>query len=119
MLEAFRYLVTCGLNLGVNLQMTAMAKYYATETMRRVVNHGMDVVGGRAEIHVISPRSCLLPFSVCVFGQGYHFEELTAARRIKSTTFNEMLFNHLGYTFNRTARAFVGISVALQMHQKA
>ena len=49
MLEAFRYLVTCGLNQGGKpAVMTAMAKYYATETMRKVVNHGMDVVGGRA-----------------------------------------------------------------------
>ena len=49
MLEAFRYLVTCGLNQGGKpAVMTAMAKYYATESMRRVVNHGMDVVGGRA-----------------------------------------------------------------------
>jgi Acyl-CoA dehydrogenases len=38
MLEAFRYLVTCGLNQGGKpAVMTAMAKYYATETMRKVV----------------------------------------------------------------------------------
>ena len=49
MLEAFRHLVTCGLNQGGTPSvMTAMAKYYATETMRSVVNDGMDVVGGRA-----------------------------------------------------------------------
>lgn len=49
MLEAFRYLVTCGLNQGgTPAVMTAMAKYYATETMRKVVNHGMDIAGGRA-----------------------------------------------------------------------
>ena len=49
MLEAFRYLVTCGLNQGGKpAVMTAIAKYYATETMRKIVNHGMDVVGGRA-----------------------------------------------------------------------
>ena len=42
MLEAFRYLVTCGLNQGGKpAVMTAMAKYYATETMRKIVNHGM------------------------------------------------------------------------------
>ena len=46
MLEAFRYMVTCGLNQGgTPAVMTAMAKHYATETMRKVVNHGMDVVG--------------------------------------------------------------------------
>ena len=37
MLEAFRYLVTCGLNQGgTPAVMTAMAKYYATETMRKL-----------------------------------------------------------------------------------
>lgn len=48
MLEAFRYLVTCGLNQAVNLgSHDGYGKYYATETMRKLVNHGMDVVGGR------------------------------------------------------------------------
>jgi len=36
--------VTCGLNQGgTPAVMTAMSKYYATETMRKVVNHGMDI----------------------------------------------------------------------------
>ncbi|NNH39550.1 acyl-CoA dehydrogenase [Acinetobacter terrae] len=133
MLEAFRYLVTCGLNQGGKpAVMTAMAKYYATETMRRVVNHGMDVVGGRAvqmgprnflalyyqtiPVSITVEGANILSRSLMIFGQGsmrchpYLFEELQLLQaEDKNTalnTFNEMLFKHLGYTFNRTACAF-------------
>jgi len=133
MLEAFRYLVTCGLNQGGKpAVMTAMAKYYATETMRRVVNHGMDVVGGRAiqmgprnflalyyqaiPVSITVEGANILSRSLMIFGQGsmrchpYLFEELQLlqAKDKESAldTFNDMLFKHLGYTFNRTARAF-------------
>ncbi|WP_180155973.1 acyl-CoA dehydrogenase [Acinetobacter sp. YH12045] len=133
MLEAFRYLVTCGLNQGGKpAVMTAMAKYYATETMRKVVNHGMDIVGGRAvqmgprnflalnyqaiPVSITVEGANILSRSLMIFGQGsmrchpYLFEELQLLQaQDKNTalnTFNEMLFKHLGYTFNRTARAF-------------
>ncbi|MFD1436765.1 acyl-CoA dehydrogenase [Acinetobacter terrae] len=133
MLEAFRYLVTCGLNQGGKpAVMTAMAKYYATETMRRVVNHGMDVVGGRAvqmgprnflalyyqtiPVSITVEGANILSRSLMIFGQGsmrchpYLFEELQLLQAKDKdtalTTFNEMLFKHLGYTFNRTAHAF-------------
>ena len=71
MLEAFRYLVTCGLNQGgTPAVMTAMAKYYATETMRKVVNHGMDIAGGRA-IQLDHAISCshLSSNSNCYYGR--------------------------------------------------
>ena len=133
MLEAFRYLVTCGLNQGGKpAVMTAMAKYYATETMRRVVNHGMDVVGGRAvqmgprnflalyyqtiPVSITVEGANILSRSLMIFGQGsmrchpYLFEELQLLQATNKdaalNTFNDMLFKHLGYTFNRTARAF-------------
>lgn len=133
MLEAFRYLVTCGLNQGGKpAVMTAMAKYYATETMRRVVNHGMDVVGGRAvqmgprnfmalmyqaiPVSITVEGANILSRSLMIFGQGsmrchpYLFEELQLLQAEDKNTalyhFNNMLFKHLGYTFNRTARAF-------------
>ncbi|KGT47111.1 MULTISPECIES: acyl-CoA dehydrogenase [Acinetobacter] len=143
MLEAFRYLVTCGLNQGGKpAVMTAIAKYYATETMRKIVNHGMDVVGGRAI--QIGPRNFLalnyqaIPVSITVeganilsrslmiFGQGsmrchpYLYEELQLLQAedkdAAMQSFNELLYKHLGYTFNRTARsvayAFTGGSGA-------
>ena len=99
MLEAFRYMVTCGLNEGGKpAVMTAMAKYYATETMRKIVNHGMDVVGGRAvqmgprnflalnyqaiPISITVEGANILSRSLMIFGQGsmrchpYLYEEL-------------------------------------------
>ncbi|MCU4577440.1 acyl-CoA dehydrogenase [Acinetobacter courvalinii] len=132
MLESFRYLVTCGLNQGgTPAVMTAMAKYYATETMRKVVNHGMDVVGGRAI--QLGPRNFLaltyqsipvaitveganiLTRSLMIFGQGsmrchpYLFEELQLLQaEDKAAAFKEfspLLFKHLAYTFNRAAKA--------------
>lgn len=133
MLEAFRYLVTCGLNQGGKpAVMTAIAKYYATESMRRVVNLGMDVVGGRAI--QMGPRNFLSPYyqavpvsitveganilsrSLMIFGQGsmrchpYLYEELQLLqaedRESVLRNFDDLLFKHLGYTFNRSARSF-------------
>lgn len=132
MLEAFRYLVTCGLNQGGKpAVMTAMAKYYATETMRKVVNHAMDVVGGRAiqmgprnflalnyqaiPVSITVEGANILSRSLMIFGQGsmrchpYLFEELQLLQAEDKSAalhdFNHMLFQHLGYTFNRTARS--------------
>ncbi|MCO8082711.1 acyl-CoA dehydrogenase [Acinetobacter lwoffii] len=133
MLEAFRYLVTCGLNQGGKpAVMTAIAKYYATEGMRKVVNHGMDVVGGRAI--QMGPRNFLAPYyqaipvsitveganilsrSLMIFGQGsmrchpYLYEELQLLQAEDPAAalnpFDNLLFKHLGYAFNRTARSF-------------
>lgn len=134
MLEAFRHLVTCGLNQGGTPSvMTAMAKYYATETMRSVVNDGMDVVGGRAV--QMGPRNFLaIPYqaipvsitveganiltrSLMIFGQGamrchpYLFDELqllqSEDKEAALKEFDNLFFKHLGYTFNRGAKAFV------------
>ncbi|WP_232059116.1 acyl-CoA dehydrogenase [Kineobactrum salinum] len=58
-LEAMRELVTRGLEEGTPAVLTAMAKYHATERMRVLVNHGMDVVGGRGI--QLGPRNFLGP----------------------------------------------------------
>lgn len=134
MLEAFRHLVTCGLNEGGTPSvMTAMAKYYTTETMRAVVNDGMDIVGGRAI--QLGPRNFLaLPYqaipvsitveganiltrSLMIFGQGamrchpYLYQELqllqSEDKKDAKNKFDDMFFKHLGYTFNRGAKSFV------------
>lgn len=133
MLEAFRYLVTCGLNQGgTPAVMTAMAKYYATETMRKVVNHGMDIAGGRAiqlgprnflaltyqaiPIAITVEGANILTRSLMIFGQGsmrchpYLFEELQLLQSEDKNNsvkkFDDLLFKHLAYTFNRGARSF-------------
>ncbi|WP_230658582.1 acyl-CoA dehydrogenase [Psychrobacter sp. I-STPA10] len=134
MLEAFRHLVTCGLNQGGTPSvMTAMAKYYATETMRGVVNHGMDVVGGRAiqlgprnflallyqaiPVSITVEGANILTRSLMIFGQGamrchpYLFDELQLLQSEDKpralAEFDDLFFKHLGYTFNRGAKAFV------------
>ncbi|ENX43738.1 acyl-CoA dehydrogenase [Acinetobacter oleivorans] len=133
MLEAFRYLVTCGLNQGgTPAVMTAMAKYYATETMRKVVNHGMDIAGGRAiqlgprnflaltyqaiPIAITVEGANILTRSLMIFGQGsmrchpYLFEELQLLQSEDKANavqkFDDLLFKHLAYTFNRGAKSF-------------
>lgn len=133
MLEAFRYLVTCGLNQGgTPAVMTAMAKYYATETMRKVVNHGMDIAGGRAiqlgprnflaltyqaiPIAITVEGANILTRSLMIFGQGsmrchpYLFEELQLLQSEDKNgsvkKFDDLLFKHLAYTFNRGAKSF-------------
>src|SRR5690606_26282927 len=71
-LEAMRHLVTKGLETGAPAVMTAMAKYHATEIMRRLVNHSMDIVGGRAI--QLGPRNFLafpyqsIPVAITVEG---------------------------------------------------
>ncbi|TCM65230.1 acyl-CoA dehydrogenase [Acinetobacter calcoaceticus] len=132
MLEAFRYMVTCGLNQGGKpAVMTAMAKYYATETMRKLVNHGMDVVGGRAiqmgprnfmafmyqaiPVSITVEGANILSRSLMIFGQGsmrchpYLFDELQLLQAEDTQAaverFNEMFYQHMGYTFNRAARS--------------
>lgn len=134
MLEAFRHLVTCGLNQGGTPSvMTAMAKYYATETMREVVNHGMDVVGGRAiqmgprnflstpyqaiPVSITVEGANILTRSLMIFGQGamrchpYLFDELqllqSEDKKSAVKEFDNLFFKHLGYTFNRGAKSFV------------
>ena len=134
MLEAFRHLVTCGLNQGGTPSvMTAMAKYYATETMREVINDGMDVVGGRAiqmgprnflstpyqaiPVSITVEGANILTRSLMIFGQGamrchpYLFDELqllqSEDKKSAVKEFDTLFFKHLGYTFNRGAKAFV------------
>lgn len=134
MLEAFRHLVTCGLNQGGTPSvMTAMAKYYATETMRRVVNHGMDIVGGRAiqmgprnflaagyqtiPVSITVEGANILTRSLMIFGQGamrchpYLYDELQLLQQEDTAAaiaeFDQLFYQHLGYTLNRGAAAFV------------
>ena len=134
MLEAFRHLVTCGLNQGGTPSvMTAMAKYYATETMREVVNDGMDVLGGRGiqmgprnflttpyqaiPVSITVEGANILTRSLMIFGQGamrchpYLFDELqllqSEDKKSAVKAFDTLFFKHLGYTFNRGARAFI------------
>ncbi len=139
-LEAMRQLVTRGLDSGAPSVMTAMAKYHATEIMRTLINHSMDVVGGRAIQQ--GPRNFLaLPYqsvpvaitveganiltrSLMIFGQGamrchpYLFDEIQTMHAEDPVAglrqFDRLLIRHLGHVASRSARTkWLGVTRGL------
>ncbi|MEZ5572528.1 MAG: acyl-CoA dehydrogenase [Halioglobus sp.] len=129
-LEAMRQLVTRGLEEGAPSVLTAMAKYHATERMRRIVNHGMDVVGGRAI--QLGPRNFLasayhalpvaitveganiLTRSLMIFGQGalrchpYLFDEMQCLQHEDEQAgidaFEPLFLQHLSHVAGNISR---------------
>jgi acyl-CoA dehydrogenase len=110
-----------------------MAKYHATEMMRTLINHGMDVAGGRAI--QLGPRNFMaLPYqsvpiaitveganiltrSLMIFGQGsmrchpYLFDVIqtlqTDDKKQGLKDFDRLFFALAGNSISRTMRAFV------------
>jgi len=129
-LEAMRQFVTKGLESGAPAVMTAMAKYHATELMRKSVEHAMDVVGGRAiqkgprnflvasyqsvPVAITVEGANILTRSLMIFGQGamrchpYLFEELQAMQLEDQSTglkkFDQLFSAHLGHVFSNLTR---------------
>ncbi|RYY73693.1 MAG: acyl-CoA dehydrogenase [Gammaproteobacteria bacterium] len=129
-LEAFRQLVTKGLETGSPSVMTAMAKYHATELMRKSVEHSMDIVGGRAiqqgprnfliysyhsvPVAITVEGANILTRSLMIFGQGamrchpYLFNEMQAMQDEDQTrgvnTFDKLFTAHLGHVFSNLLR---------------
>ena len=129
-LEAMRQLVTRGLEDGPPSVLTAMAKYHATERMRELVNHGMDVVSGRAiqlgprnfmaaayhalPVAITVEGANILTRSLMIFGQGamrchpYLFDELQTLQMENEErgldAFDPLLQQHLGHLFGNLAR---------------
>ncbi len=129
-LEAFRQLVTRGLEEGAPSVMTAMAKYHATELMRTSVNHSMDVVSGRAiqmgprnftvfayralPVAITVEGANILTRSLMIFGQGamrchpYLFDEVqTLQNEDKSAglaAFDKLFIKHMGHVFGNITR---------------
>jgi acyl-CoA dehydrogenase len=129
-LEAMRQFVTKGLETGAPAVMTAMAKYHATEMMRKSVEHSMDIVGGRAiqkgprnflvasyhsvPVAITVEGANILTRSLMIFGQGamrchpFLFEEMQsmqlddAAEGVKR--FDRLFISHLGHVCNNLLR---------------
>ncbi|MDF1763300.1 MAG: acyl-CoA dehydrogenase [Oleibacter sp.] len=132
-LESMRHLVTRSLEFGTPSVITAMAKYHATEMMRKLINHGMDVAGGRAI--QLGPRNFMaLPYqsipiaitveganiltrSLMIFGQGSMrchpylfdvFETLQADDKAAGLKkFDKLFFALAGNSISRTLRGLV------------
>ncbi|MDO3388096.1 acyl-CoA dehydrogenase [Gilvimarinus sp. SDUM040013] len=129
-LEAFRQLVTRGLDFGAPAVMTAMAKYHATEMMRTSVGHAMDVVSGRAiqmgprnfcvfayralPVAITVEGANILTRSLMIFGQGamrchpYLFDEVqtlqASDKEAALVEFDGLFMKHLGHVFGNIAR---------------
>lgn len=137
-LEAMRQFVTKGLETGAPSVMTAMAKYHATEMMRKSVEHSMDVVGGRAiqkgprnfliasyhsvPVAITVEGANILTRSLMIFGQGamrchpFLFEEMQTMELANAEEglqkFDKLFISHLGHIFSNLLRTkllgFVG-----------
>ncbi|MCB1690056.1 MAG: acyl-CoA dehydrogenase [Halioglobus sp.] len=129
-LEAMRQLVTCGLDEGAPSVLTAMAKYHATERMRVLVNHGMDVVSGRAiqlgprnfmasayhalPVAITVEGANILTRSLMIFGQGalrchpYLFDEMQSLQHEREQAgvneFEPLFLQHLGHVGSNFSR---------------
>lgn len=132
-LEAMRQLVTRGLQDGAPGVLTAMAKYHATERMRALVNHGMDVVSGRAiqlgprnfmasnyhalPVAITVEGANILTRSLMIFGQGalrchpYLFEEMQTLQSEDQkqgvNAFEPLFMQHLGHVASNFVRLLV------------
>ena len=129
-LEAMRQFVTKGLETGAPAVMTAMAKYHATEMMRKSVEHSMDIVGGRAiqkgprnflvasyhsvPVAITVEGANILTRSLMIFGQGamrchpFLFEEMLAMQLEDGSEglkkFDKLFISHLGHIANNMLR---------------
>ena len=108
---------------------SAIAKHWTTEAMRRVVNDAMDVTGGagicRGPRNVLAAAYAAVPIgitveganiltrSMIVFGQGairchpFALKEMRAAAARDVAAFDAAFFGHLGFVARNAARSFV------------
>lgn len=132
-MEAMRQLVTRGLADGTPAVVSAIVKYHSTEMMRTVVDHGMDVLGGRGiqmgprnplvlayqsvPVAITVEGANILTRSLMIFGQGsmrchpYLFEEFLLLSEPDTPDnlrrFDRLLFKHAGYSISRFMRTIV------------
>lgn len=116
---------------------SAIVKYHSTERMRKIVNDGMDVLGGNgislgprnllghlyqaAPIGITVEGANILTRSMIIFGQGlirchpFILKEMRAVTNPDSEAglaeFDSLLADHTGFALNNAARAlFLGLT---------
>ncbi|WP_028080146.1 acyl-CoA dehydrogenase [Solimonas soli] len=127
-LEAMRVLTASAVDHCAPSVATAMAKYHMTELMRKIINDGMDVLGGKGiqqgprnfmatgykatPVAITVEGANILTRNLMIYGQGairchqYVFPEMEAARSNDLVKFDKLLFGHIGFAINRAVRAF-------------
>ncbi len=108
---------------------SAIAKYSLTEISRKIINDGMDIMGGAgicrgprnllANIYTATPISItveganILTRTLMIFGQGairchpYVYDEITALNQSDVPAFDRAFWHHLGLTVRNTFRAVI------------
>lgn len=106
---------------------SAIAKYNLTELSRKVINDGMDILGGAgicrgprnllANIYIATPISItveganILTRSLMIFGQGairchpYVYAEITALKESDVSAFDDAFWKHIGLMVRNGFRA--------------
>ncbi|MFO1518822.1 MAG: acyl-CoA dehydrogenase [bacterium] len=132
---AFNYLLeasrrfTCGaLDQGIKPPVvTAMAKYNSTELQRKIINDGMDILGGGgiskgprnllANPYIASPIGItveganIMTRTLIIFGQGalrahpFAFHEVAAVEKNDLKAFDKAFWGHIGHVVRNLFRA--------------
>ena len=129
-LEAMRRFTVGALDKGIKPPViTAMAKYYATEVARQLINDGMDIMGGAgismgprntlAEMYIATPIGItveganILTRTLIIFGQGalrahpYAFAEVNSIEKGDLAAFDAAFWGHIGHVTRNTFRSIV------------
>lgn len=127
-MEAMRRFTLGGLDKGIKPPViTAIAKYNATELGRKIINDGMDVVGGAgisrgprntlANMYWATPIGItveganILTRTLIIFGQGalrahpYAYKEVAAVERNDLKAFDDAFWSHIGHVVNNLFRS--------------
>jgi len=129
-LEAMRRYTVGALDKGIKpAVVTAMAKYNATEMARKVINDGMDIMGGAGislgpknllghlymgtPIGITVEGANIMTRTLIIFGQGalrahpYAFREVAAIEKKDLKEFDDAFWGHIGHIVRNLFRAVV------------
>ena len=130
LLDATRKYTCGGLDSGAKpAVITAIAKYHFTENFRKIVTHGMDIVGGAgislgprnllghayiaAPIGVTVEGANILTRTLMIFGQGairchpYALEEIYAIETNDLGRFDKAFWGHMGHVVKNLVRMVI------------
>lgn len=129
-LEAMRKFTVGALDKGIKPPViTAIQKYYSTEWGRKVINDGMDIMGGAgislgprnllAEMYVATPIGItveganIMTRTLIVFGQGalrahpFAFAEVKAIEANDANAFDTAFWGHIGHVIRNLCRSIL------------
>ncbi len=128
--DAIRVFTSSAVDLGMKpAVITAIAKYHSTEMFRKVINDGMDIMGGRAIIrgkrNLLANAYFSTPISITVeganivtrslihFGQGaimchpYAYKEIKALEENDLKSFDQAFFAHINHLVQNVVRSIL------------